>query len=92
MIKEIPARTEIYCDFCERLCTARSVKGVDVEGERRVQEGEIIIKKHNLDLHGVAAADGTLKYQACDHCLQDVIQAIKIVRDNIRGRGGIDGD
>ena len=66
MIKKIPARDDIYCDRCGKLC----------EKSDRRQNGHLVVNQDALDYQGCAVADGTVKFDLCDHCLNVVSDAI----------------
>lgn len=78
MVREIPKTVEVTCDAC----------GVVIkEDDRKVlrnQNGRIIIKRDAIDWYGCAVADGSLSFDLCDKCLDQIVSAIGVELDYIK--------
>jgi hypothetical protein len=79
--KIIPESKEVICDICQKTCNNDFNNPA-----RRRQEGQLILKRHALDMYGDPAADGTVKFDTCDSCLNLIEDAVNAVTLKIRGK------
>lgn len=63
-VKKIPAREEVTCDVCRRICDGKDV--------RRAHSGKLVVQQDGLDYQGCAVGNATVSYDLCDFCLSNL--------------------
>lgn len=57
--RTIPAQTIKTCDCCGAEMTAVTAR----------EDGQLVLKRNGLDMHGHAVADATMRWDLCDTCV-----------------------
>ena len=70
--RTVPEKTIVICDVCGK------------ESPKRAKKAQLILKRHALDHHGCAVADGTVKFDLCDECEDLISEAINKAVANFR--------
>lgn len=87
--KEIPAKVEVTCDACGRLCGNSLTNAA-----RRVCDGKLLVRQHVCDYSGSPVASGNMDLEFCDQCQSRVTAAInremELIRSTPAQKGGGD--
>lgn len=66
--EKIPSKIVVTCDVCRR-----EVGGT---GPSYRQEIRLVFEQHALDFHGMAVGNGTVSFDLCDECGNQVRKAV----------------